>query len=113
MAYRMKQIKEGKLIKGRFKMGRSPVDVQITKHIANFVGTYGKDNITVFKELLNSPYLLKEPAIDGFFRTPQNLINHYGIKRMKKWFTLVYDWEWDEPTDIELIDTTLRLCKMK
>jgi hypothetical protein len=74
---------------GKFALLNQPVDYQITVHINNLIITYGKYIIKDFKSHLYEPNDLSGLVV-------RQLCDHYGIDKMRQWFTLIYGWDFTE-----------------
>lgn len=77
----------------RFKLGQSPVAVQITVHVQNLIIQYGPNITREFKSVLMESYE-SDLALDSNFRIDQ-LIGHYGFEVVRQWFTDIYGWTYE------------------
>jgi len=86
------EIEINNVIDGNFSLSKMPVDYQLTVHINNLLSTYGKKIIQEFKAAL---YEQDNPEIYHSIIIIR-IINHYGIDKVKAWFTLIYGWNFTQ-----------------
>jgi len=84
---------EGEVIHIKFKLDDSPVSVQLTKHI-NALLIYQDTNRKAVLDCFKTK--LRNPELEGFNLRVNQIVDHYGVKACKDWFTLIYDWKFSE-----------------
>lgn len=93
MAIRMK--KKGIVVHPLgFYMHKSPVDVQLTKHINNLLFTKNWDKKSTLETFKN--FLKGIDSTDKIsYRRIKEIVNYYGIMKCRQWFTEIYGWEFN------------------
>lgn len=93
---------EGQLIRAVFPLAQQPVDYQISVHVNNLLLTYSngkqgnlirKRMVAGIKATLTNPEKMSQ-GTEGVRIT--QLIEYYGVEKMREWFTMVYGWSFDQ-----------------
>lgn len=93
---------EGQLIKAAFLLSQQPISYQISIHVNNLLLTYSngkqgnlirKRMVAGIKATLTNPEKIAN-GTEGVRIT--QLIEYYGVEKMREWFTMVYGWSFDQ-----------------